>query len=275
MPSTALQILSVPKLTDATMLLALTGWMDGGLVSTGTIKGLMGERKVIEVGRIHPDRFYIYNFPGSMEVAALFRPEVRYVDGLVREFELPANTIHADPSDNLVFFTGKEPNLLWQEFADCIFDVAKELKVRRIIFMGSFGGAVPHTREPRMFASVSHEHLKPLLEQNGFRFSDYHGPSSFATLLLSQCARHQIEMMSLVAEIPGYLDGPNPMSIETVMRRLSRILGLPVELDALRRASDEWEVRVTQAVEKDPELAETVKKLEQQYDDALIGESES
>ena len=81
-------------------------------------------------------------------------------------------------------------------------------------------------------------------------------------------------MMSLVAEIPGYLQGENPLSIEAVMRRLARILNLPIDVDVLRRASDQWEVQVSGAVEKDPELAETVKKLEEKYDNELIGKSE-
>lgn len=263
-----------PQLTDATMLLALTGWMDGGLVSTGTVKAMMGGRKVAEIARINSDPFYIYNFPGSMEIAALFRPDVKHEQGIVTEFEMPTNVFHCDASANLVFFLGKEPNLRWQEFADCIFDVAVQTGVKRIIFMGSFGGTVPHTREPRMFASVSHEHLRPLLEQNGFRFSDYAGPASFASLLLSQCDDHGLEMMSLVSEIPGYLQGVNPLSIEAVMRRLSRIINVPIDLNDLRRASDEWEGEVTIAVEKDAELAETVRKLEQQYDNELIGETD-
>ena len=37
---------------------------------------------------------------------------------------MPANIFCADPAANLVFFVGKEPNLHWQTFADCIFDVA-------------------------------------------------------------------------------------------------------------------------------------------------------
>jgi proteasome assembly chaperone (PAC2) family protein len=94
-------------------------------------------------------------------------------------------------------------------------------------------------------------------------------------MLLAQCDRHDIEMMSLVSEIPGYLQGVNPLSIEAVTRRLGAILNVPVQLDALRRASDEWEVQVTQAVEKDAELAETVRKLEEQYDNELIGEAEA
>ncbi len=36
-----LKILDTPTLKDGTLLLALTGWMDGGSVSTGTVKQLM------------------------------------------------------------------------------------------------------------------------------------------------------------------------------------------------------------------------------------------
>jgi proteasome assembly chaperone (PAC2) family protein len=270
-----LKIAATPKLSNATMLLALAGWMDGGLVSTGTVKGLMEGRTLTEIAHIDPDPFYIYNFPGSMEVAALFRPTVKLDDGMILEFDLPTNTFHADTESNLVFFIGKEPNLRWQAFADCIFDVAAALGVKRIIFMGSFGGTVPHTREPRMYASVSHPHLRTLLKEQGLRFSDYEGPASFASMLLAQSADRGIEMFNLVSEIPGYLEGMNPLSIEVVMRRLSSLLNVQVDMDALRRASDEWEVQVSQAVEKDQELAETVRKLEEQYDNELIGKEET
>jgi len=78
MPLPRLKWLAQPKLHDATLLLALTGWMDGGDVSTGTVQRIMQGRQVTELARIDPDPFYIFNFPGSMEVAALFRPQVRY-----------------------------------------------------------------------------------------------------------------------------------------------------------------------------------------------------
>jgi len=271
MSSLNLKALSCPALKDATMLLALTGWMDGGDVSTGTVKRLMEGRMVKPIATIDPDPFYIFNFPGSMEISSLFRPEVEYEAGLIKRFSMPSNVFHCDEKANLIFFLGKEPNLNWQAFGDCIFDVAAAASVKRIIFIGSFGGTVPHTREPRMYASISHESLKPLLEQNGVKFSDYEGPSGFATLLLSQCASHGIEMMSLVAEIPGYLQGMNPLSIEAVTRRLARLLNMPVDFDAMRHESTEWELQVTQAVEKDEELAESVRKMEEQYDDELIG----
>jgi proteasome assembly chaperone (PAC2) family protein len=272
MSMSQLKIIAEPPagLKEATMLLARTGWMDGGDVSTGTVKQIMDHRAVKQIATIEPDEFYIYNFPGDMETSALFRPHVLYEDGMVAEFELPSNAFWADEASNLVFFVGKEPNLKWQGFAECIFAMAKKANVSRIIFMGSFGGSVPHTREPRLFASVSHEHLKDLVKQYGVKLSDYEGPGSFATLLLHEAKKHRIEMMSFVAEIPGYLRGTNPLSIEALSKRLAKILNQPIDLNALRSVSNEWEAQVSEAVEKDEELAGTIRKLEEQYDNELI-----
>jgi proteasome assembly chaperone (PAC2) family protein len=267
-----LTILNAPRMPGSTLLLALTGWMDGGEVSTGTVKRLMDGRDLTAVARVKPGGFYIDNLPGSMEVAELFRPAVHYEGGLVTSFELPRNEFYADPKGNIAFFIGKEPNIDWVGFADCIFDVVKRLGVSRIIFMGSFGGTVPHTREPRLFGSVSERRLLPLLKEHGLRPSDYQGPASFASYLLWRSHRESVEMLSIAAEIPGYLEGQNPLSIEAVTRRLSRILGVPVDLAKLREASTDWEMRVTQEVEKNDELAQTVRKLEDEYDNELIAQ---
>jgi proteasome assembly chaperone (PAC2) family protein len=269
-----LKMIKPPELKNATLLLALSGWMDGGEVSTGTVKQVMGRREVKRIATIEPDEFYIFNFPGSMEVSALFRPHVKYEDGIVTEFEAPANVVWADEAANLVFFVGKEPNLKWPTFADCIFELAKKVGVTRIVFIGSFGGSVPHTRQPRLYGSVSHEHLKAELQKYGVRFSDYEGPGSFASMLLHEAQKHEIEMISFVAEIPGYLEGINPLSIEAISKRLARMLNQPIDLSELREAGFEWENRVSKAVAKDDELAETIRKLEEAYDNELIeGES--
>ena len=78
-------------------------------------------------------------------------------------------------------------------------------------------------------------------------------------------------MISISAEIPGYLQGINPLSIEAVTRRLGRLIGVPINLAELRTASTAWELEVTDAVEKDENLASTVRSLEEQYDNDLIG----
>lgn len=267
----SLKLQQTPRMSNATLLLALTGWMDGGLVSTGTVKHMMDGRALVRVGQIEPSGFYIDNFPGPMEIAALFRPHVKYENGIVTSFEQASNEFYADPPANMAFFLGKEPNLDWPGFGKCLFEVCLRLGVNRIIFMGSFGGTVPHTREPRMYGSVSHPGLAPFLKQHDLTPSDYEGPGSLATYLLIEAPRHEIQMLSISVEIPGYLEGINPLSIEVVSRRLARILDVPINVDKLRKASNSWEQQVTEAVQKDENLAATVRKLEEQYDNELIG----
>jgi proteasome assembly chaperone (PAC2) family protein len=274
MPNDSLTTFDPPRLVNGSMLLAFTGWMDGGEVSTGTVKHLLSSLDARRIAEIDPEGYYIYNFPGSMELAALFRPHVKYDDGLVDHFELPENVFHCDETHRLVLFTGKEPNLLWRDFGDHVFDLAKRIGVSRILFVGSFGGAVPHTREPRLFCTVSHPELKDEFARYGVRFSDYEGPASFVSYLLSRAPKLGIRMASIAAEVPGYLNGMNPLSIEAVTRRLATMLDLQVDLAAMRLASDEWSSRVSELVDKDQKLRKHINKLEQAYDEELLEATE-
>lgn len=257
---------------NGTLVLAFSGWMDGGSVSTGTVERLARLVEAKRFAYIDPDPFYIYNFPGSMEIAALFRPHADVSHGVVTSIEMPENVFYAHDAAELVLFVGREPNLRWPTFGNCIFRLAREIGVRRILFIGSFGGTVPHTREPRLFVSCSDPALLPQMEPYGLRPTDYQGPGSFTTYLMMQAESQSLEMTSLVAEIPAYLQGANPTCIEAVTRRLAKILKLPLDLDSLRSASTEWELEVSTAIEDSPELATRVRELEEQYDNELLNE---
>ena len=265
-----LQLNACPRLEQATLVLAFSGWMDGGDVSTGTVRRLVNLTDARPVAEIDPEPFYIYNIPGSMETTALFRPHIEIEDGLITTVEMPSNTFYCQEERNLLLFIGKEPNLLWRTFGECIFELARRTGVTRILFVGSFGGAVPHTREPRLYVTCSDRDVVQQMEQYGVRRSGYEGPGSFTSYLMTQAPAEGLEMTSLVAEIPGYLQGTNPLSIEAVTRRLAKILQLPLDVDSLRATSTAWELHVTSAIEQNDELAETVRQLEEAYDDGLL-----
>ncbi len=257
---------------DGTLVLAFTGWMDGGDVSTGTVERLVELLDAEPIGEIDPEPFYIYNFPGSMEVTALFRPHIEIEEGQVKEIDMPSCRFYCHQAGNLVLFIGKEPNLRWRTFGECIFQYAKDNNIQRILFVGSFGGSVPHTRQPRLYVTCSDPDLLPQMEKFGLRRTGYEGPGSFTSYLLTQAPQVGLEMVSLVAEIPGYLQGTNPTCIEAVTRQLSKILQVPLDLQSLRSASTEWELEVSSAIEDNEELAEQVRKLEEAYDDELLNE---
>ena len=274
-PSDVLRIDRVPAVRSAVLVLALSGWMDGGDVSTGTVERLVDLLDAPSFAEIDSEPFYLFNFPGSMELTALFRPHVRIENGLVVKHEMPTSRFFAHESANLLLFVGKEPNLRWRGYCDALLELARKANVKRIVFIGSFGGSVPHTREPRLFVTASGAELLPEMKRLGLRTRDvYEGPGSFTTYLLTRAPEAQLEMIALVAEIPGYLQGRNPSCIEAVTRRLAKMLKLPLDLHALREESTAWELAVSQAMDDDKKLAKTIRSLEEAYDDELIARAE-
>lgn len=270
MASGRLHIQKKPKLHDPRLILGFSGWMDGGDVSTGTIKRLIEKLGAERFAEINPEGLYIYNFPGSMEISALFRPHARVVNGLVVSYEVTKNEFFSAENGDLILFLGKEPNLLWEEFADCILSLCAESGVKMIYFIGSVAGLVPHTRDPRLFCSVSDAKLKEVHAHYGRKFTDYEGPASFVTYLLRRCRDRDLNMVSLVATIPAYVQGNNPKCVEVVTRRLVGILGLQIDLDGLRAASEEFEKKLSDVVQEQPELANNIHKLEEDYDNEIF-----
>ncbi len=261
-----LKIHARPKLDNARMILGFSGWMDGGDVSTGTIEYLVGKFNAQKLAEIDSEDFCLYSFPGSMEVASLFRPHAKIKDGLITALENPVNTFFFDQENNLIFLRGREPNFNWTRYAQNIFSLASEFSVSMIYFVGSVAGLVPHTRQARLFGSVSEESLKAGFEQYGIRFTNYEGPASISAYLTSLAKQMGFRMANIVAEIPPYVQGRNIRCIETVVKKLCTILGVQIDVQELTILGDELEKKLSTIIEKRPELLGHIQKLEEDYD---------
>ncbi|NLH18399.1 MAG: PAC2 family protein [Phycisphaerae bacterium] len=270
MENRQLTIESEPSLVKPSMILGFTGWMDGGDVSTGTVQYLVNRLGATRFARIKPGGFYLYNFPGTMEYSALFRPHANIQGGLIRQFDEPTNDFYSDAINNLILFIGKEPNLAWSDYAEAIFTVCQRYGVERMVFIGSVSGLTPHTREPRFSCVISDERIKNRLEGMPIVLTDYSGPASIITYLSVEAQKRGIEMLSLVAEIPAYLQGYNPRCVEASVRCISGIVGLHVEVTDLRELGDEFEKKVNEVLQSQPDLLDKIQKLETDYDDQVF-----
>ncbi|MBN1844391.1 MAG: PAC2 family protein [Sedimentisphaerales bacterium] len=269
----SLQIVARPPLVNPRMVLGFSGWMDGADISTGSLGYLIEQTDARRLAQIAPDEFYIYNFPGSMEFSALFRPSVDLEDGLIRNLAEPTNIFFYDADNQLILFVGKEPNLNWHSYADCILGLAEQFACREIYFLGSFAGLVPHTREPRFSGSVSDETLKLALARYNIGLAQYSGPAGISTYLTRAAGTRGLHMLNLVAEIPAYVQGRNPRCIEAMLKRLAALLDIHVNLDDLRRQGDALEKKLDKVIEDRPELLEHIKKLEENYDKEVFDEN--
>ncbi len=272
MASDRLRILGDAKFQNPRLLLGFSGWMDGGDVSTGTVKTLVNKLYARRIAEIDHQGFYLYSFPGAMEVTSLFRPRCQIRKGVIRELVFPENVFYAAQEQDLILFMGKEPNLKWVEYADCVFSLCKRFGVQSICFIGSVAGLVPHTRDPQFFCSVSNPDARSRFESLGIKLSDYEGPASVTTYLTMRAKDEGIEMVALVATVPAYVQGVNPKCVAAVTKTIAGILGLHLDLEDLQATADEFERRLTEVVQEQPELAESVTKLEQDYDNEIFSE---
>lgn len=266
----ALRLFHEPAVNQPSLVIGFEGWMDGGDVSTGTIDYLRIKLGALPFAEIAPDGFYILNVPGPMELTGLFRPHVHYEDGIIKQYDYPKNHFFVQTDYNLMLFSGKEPNLDWDRFADAIFSLCERFGVQRIVYVGSVAGLAPHSRDPRISCTLSRPELKLQTDKMGFHVSQYEGPGSFATHLTQRAAERGIDLIGLVAEIPAYLQGYNPKCIETTVRCISSILGLHLVCDDLRALGEEYERRVSDLVGQQPDLAQRVEQLEESYDNEVF-----
>ncbi|MGB4412855.1 MAG: PAC2 family protein [Atribacterales bacterium] len=270
-----LTIYQRPLLSNPSLLVGFTGWMDGGDVSSGSVAYLQKKFAAEMIAEIDPQEFYLFNFPGSMEEVAQFRPYTLIKEGIITEFHYPQNQFFCALKENLLLFLGKEPNMKWNEYVENIFFLGKEFGVKRIYFIGSVSGLIPHTREPRVTCSVSDERLKKELEGYNLYFNDYEGPASITTLLTLMAPQKGVEMINLVVEIPMYIQATNPKGISSALGILSSLLNLPLVGEDLVNMSEEFDRNVEQLVKKYPDLVERIKKLEENYDREILEDDQN
>jgi proteasome assembly chaperone (PAC2) family protein len=259
-----------PQLEGARLVLGFSGWMNGGDVSKGTIEYLKSALSAKQFAQISPQDFYIFSFPGTMDEVAQFRPHCKIEDGVITEFDYPTNAFFYDEDSNLVLFYGKEPHLHWDRYAEYLFQVISTIGISALYFAGSVAGAIPHTREVRISCSVATPQQKQELSGLEVSYSNYEGPASITTLITRLAREKGKEMTSLVAEVPVYVQTENHKAIRAILKRLVTMLKLPLGLADLTEKCANFEKTLNAVVAKQPQLAEHVRKLEEEYDNELF-----
>lgn len=261
-----LKIHERPKMRNPSMLIGLSGWMNGGDVATGAVEYLVEKLDAVMFAEVDSSDFYVLNMPGVTEFSPRSRPMIVVDEGTVREVDVPENIFYYSAEHNIILFHGSEPNMKWDLYSNSVLDLAEKFNVSMIYSIGSVGGAIPHTRQPRLEVTVSDDKLKSGLQQLGILLLNYAGPGGVSSYMIREAARRKIQMANLVAEIPPYVHGRNDMCIEFMVKVLCGLLLFYVEHDDLKRMGDRLEQKINNALSDYPELVERIKDLEDSYD---------
>ena len=252
------------------LIIAFAGWPDAGESATASIKYMMRQLKATKFADIDPEEFYDF----TQE-----RPRsVRTRDGR-RRVRWPANEFYywsaprpVDPgsSRGALFFIGVEPNLKWRTFSETIANLALDKGVKTVVHLGALLDAVPHTRDVRLTGSSTLPVLQEALQSANIGSSNYQGPTGISTAVMETCTRKGMSYASLWGHTSHYLQAaPNYRVCYTLAETISRLLGLPVNLKELLSAAENFDNEVVEAIGKDDQLANYVRKLEDRYDESL------
>ena len=256
----SLIIYKMPQLSNPCLVVGLGGWPNAGEDSTTTVAYLRDKSGARKFAEIKPEGFY--------DLSSL-RPLAIIKDGSIKELRFPTNEFffyknEKSPHD-LIIFLGTEPHLNWERYIDSIFEVVEKFGVKRIYTVGGTYDKVPHTREPIVSAAVSDDELKQELKGYGLEPIDYQGPSSFHSALLHTCMKRNIKAISLWGHAPHYIQVANTKVSYAVLKRLTRMLQVEIDLKDIMEASEFLENQVNRAVSQNPQLQEYVEGLEREY----------
>jgi len=262
--------LKKPKLRHPHMVCGISGWVDGGEASTGSVRYLVRKLKAKRFAEIPIGKFQIFQIPGQTSL----RPQVRIEDGILKEHHLPQNQfsycVNPNTDNDLILFLGTEPNLNWQEYVDSILSIAKEFNVARIYLLGGVLDKTPHTREPSVSCTCSSEKLKEEMRKYGVRFGSYEGPGTFGTTVLHICQKRKVPVVSIMARATYYPEfniaiPRNPRSITAIVSRLNSILSLGMDVSDLDREAAEIEAKLGTMASHDPKFQAYIDDLEKDF----------
>jgi len=246
------------------MIMGFSGWPDAGKVSSLSIKYLVSSLKAERIGSLKISRCY--------ELTST-RPLVAVSGGVLRDFRLPSNDLYlwtsGDYEKAFLILMGSEPNMNWEEYANQILSICDGCMIRRIYLIGGVLDLIPHTRKPRIKAVVNMERLKREVEAYGLKPIEYYGPASIHSCIMTMALRRNIEAIGVWGHSPSYITIPNPKAALHVLRVLSAMLDVKLDLGDLERRAMEFEREVDEAVERNLELQRLVKELERSYDEEL------
>jgi len=206
---------------------------------------------------------------------------IHLMPDLQRELEWPSNAFFykADPalSRDFVLLLGTEPQLKWRTFTEAVLQVAQRCGVTMVVGLGAFLGETPHSRSVPLTGFATDPGLAAELEKLHIAPTRYEGPTGIVGTIHDGCRRQGLSAVSLWAAVPHYLGATqNPKGVAALLRSLSPLFDVDLDLGKLEKAVADFEREVGKAIASNPEIAAYVQELERRSDalseeDAMAG----
>jgi predicted ATP-grasp superfamily ATP-dependent carboligase len=197
------------------------------------------------------------------------RPVV-WLDGETRRMDWPANRLYAARVAGLdrdvILLPGLEPHLRWRSFCEAIVRFISRYAGSALVTLGARHGNVPHTRRRPVRVLDGHGAVARMFRVPAAA-SSYEGPVGIATVLREQARAAGVETVTLEAMMPFYLQSSgDPEAAIALVQAVDEALGTTTAVEDLEAQGTLLSEQIAVMVEELPQLATTVRWLEEQFD---------
>ena len=248
-----------PVLHEPYLIIGFEGWPNAGEISSFALRHLIDSLGAREFASIPTENFY--------QMSSL-RPMAVIKEGRLIELKSSGNHFYyvkGLPSNDLILFSGVEPHLRWNVFADLILDLAERFRVTQVLTIGGTYDYVPHTYPPMVSSLFNHEELRERVVGAGLGLTEYSGPISIHTFILEAAGKRNLDAISLWGHAPQYLQTRNVKVACSLLKKLIDLTGIEIDLSDLEKAGEYFDQQINQLVGEDPKLQEVIGKLEEAY----------
>jgi len=256
-PTDLYTVLRTPDLIDPVLIVHFDGWIDAGVSAGNAV------RHLIEVTGADP--LVEFDTEWLLDHRAR-RPTMHIVDGVNAGVDWPTIEIATGRDSNdrdVLILSGAEPDHNWRAFTAAIVGLADRFGVRRVVAMGAYPAAVPHTRSSRLTITSPTVDLARSNEPQ----ATLDVPAGMAAVLEQALDAAGLEALTMWAQVPHYIPpGPYPAATQALIEGLEETAEVSAPSGDLGEKALATRNRLDELVSDEASHKAMLSELERQHD---------
>ena len=249
---------SMPTLSSPLLVVMLQGWIDASSAAHSAMTHLVSETGATTLITFDADEYLDFRAR---------RPTMELREGINTRLDWPSTELMLGRDINgkeVLLLTGHEPDSKWNQFAAVVGNLATELGVRKMIGLGAYPFATPHTRAVNISCtSPSSDAIATL----PYVRSSVDVPAGIEAVLEHVLTGRGIPSVGIWAQVPHYATTMTyPAATVALLSAVCDTGGISIDISEARAEAASQRERLDTLVAANPEHAQLLGQLETAYD---------
>ena len=248
----------LPALESPILVVMLTGWIDASGAAAAAMSTLQEASVVRPLATFDGDAFIDYRAR---------RPTMELRDGVNTRLvwaDIELSVGHDTHGHDLLTLSGPEPDSQWRRFADVLSSLSIDLGVTKMVALGAYPFAAPHTRDPRLSTSSPSAEV---VSGVAYLKNSIDVPAGMGAVLEHAFVDKGVPALGIWAQVPHYVSAMSyPAATLALLNGLHEVTGIHVDVSAIRNETIIQRQRLDQLVSGNDEHRSMVDQLEALYD---------